>query len=121
MFRHVSRFWVGCLLCLTALPLASGAADKSQPAPTVFAAISVTNALQDIGDAFTKDRARPVRFSFASSSILTKQIDAGAAADIFISPDLHWMDYLRAHLGRAMPLPTGTRGGPRGHTLSHPR
>lgn len=97
MFRHVSRFWVGCLLCLSAWSLTSGAADKSQPALTVFAAISLTNALQDIGDAFTKDRARSVRFSFASSSILARQIDAGAHADVFISADLDWMDYLRAH------------------------
>ena len=52
--------------------------------------------LQDLGDSFTKDTAIPVRFSFAASSALARQIENGAPADIFFSADLEWMDYLQA-------------------------
>ena len=43
------------------------------------------------------DRARPaarVRASYAASSALARQIENGAPADLFISADLEWMDYL---------------------------
>ena len=68
----------------------------SEKAITVFAAASLTNALQDLGDAFTKDTSIPVRFSFAASSALARQIENGARADLFFSADLEWMDYLQA-------------------------
>lgn len=72
------------------------AAVTDKPAITVFAAASLANALQDLGDAFTKDTSIPVRFSFASSSALARQIENGAPADVFFSADLEWMDYLQA-------------------------
>lgn len=70
------------------------AADAAPPAITVFAAASLTNALQDIGDAFTKSSSIPVKFSFAASSALARQIESGAPAEVFVSADLAWMDYL---------------------------
>jgi molybdate transport system substrate-binding protein len=78
--------------------LASGvghaeAVDK--PAIVVFAAASLTNALQDLGDAFTKQTSNPVKFSFAASSALARQIENGAPADVFFSADIDWMDYLQ--------------------------
>lgn len=61
---------------------------------TVFAAASLTDALGDVGKAYrTKTGSAPV-FSFAASSTLAKQIEASAGADIFISADSDWMDYL---------------------------
>jgi len=63
---------------------------------TVFGAASLTDVLQDLGDAFTKDTSIPVRFSFASSSTLARQIENGAPADLFFSADIEWMDYLQA-------------------------
>jgi molybdate transport system substrate-binding protein len=63
---------------------------------TVFAAASLTNALQDLGDTFTKDTSILVRFSFAASSTLARQIENGSRADVFFSADLEWMDYLQA-------------------------
>ncbi len=63
---------------------------------TVFAAASLTNALQDIGRAYEQTTSARVTFSFASSSTLAKQIEAGAAPDIFISADDDWMNYLAA-------------------------
>jgi molybdate transport system substrate-binding protein len=61
---------------------------------TVYAAASLTNALQDIDAAYTKRTGTPVAESFASSSTLARQIEAGAPAQVFISADTKWMDYL---------------------------
>jgi ABC-type molybdate transport system substrate-binding protein len=60
---------------------------------TVFAAASLTNALQDIAAAYKKEKNVEVVSSFASSSTLARQIEAGAPADLFISADQKWMDY----------------------------
>lgn len=73
---------------------ASAHAAAEQPI-VVFAAASLTNVLQDLGDEFTKDTSIPVKFSFAASSALARQIENGAPADIFFSADLEWMDYLQ--------------------------
>lgn len=71
---------LGCLL----LSLPARAAEL-----TVFAAASLTNALREIATGRTD-----VKFSFASSSTLARQIEQGAAADLFMSADEEWMDYL---------------------------
>jgi molybdate transport system substrate-binding protein len=83
------------ILCLTLLGSTSFAADADEPPITVFAAASLTNALQELGDGFTKQTSIPVRFSFAASSALARQIENGAPADVFFSADLEWMDYLQ--------------------------
>jgi molybdate transport system substrate-binding protein len=72
------------------------AADEDKKSITVFAAASLTNVLQDLGDAYTKDSLVPIRFSFAASSALARQIENGSRADMFFSADLDWMDYLQA-------------------------
>jgi len=87
---------IGALLCLSLLALPAAAADTGKAPITVFAAASLTNAMQDLGDAFTKETSIPVRFSFAASSALARQIENGAPADIFFSADLEWMDYLQS-------------------------
>ena len=87
---------IGALLCLSLLALPAAAADTGKAPITVFAAASLMNALQDLGDAFTKETSIPVRFSFAASSALARQIENGAPADIFFSADLEWMDYLQS-------------------------
>jgi molybdate transport system substrate-binding protein len=74
----------------------AGAADEDKPSITVFAAASLTNVLQELGDGFTKDASIPVRFSFAASSALARQIENGSRADMFFSADLEWMDYLES-------------------------
>ncbi len=63
---------------------------------TVFAAASLTNALSDISTQFEKENApSKVTQSFAASSTLAKQIENGAPADVFISADTKWMNYLQ--------------------------
>jgi molybdate transport system substrate-binding protein len=58
----------------------------------VFAAASLTEVLQAI--AATLPGSDKLRFSFASSSTLAKQIEQGAPAHVFISADDAWMDHL---------------------------
>jgi molybdate transport system substrate-binding protein len=62
---------------------------------TVFAAASLTNALGEISAQYKKTHAVKIVHSFAASSTLAKQIEAGAPADIFISADAKWMNYLQ--------------------------
>lgn len=61
---------------------------------TVFAAASLTNAYEQIGNLYRAKSGGAVRFSFAASSTLAKQIGSGAPASIFVSADEQWMDYL---------------------------
>ncbi|HWL63675.1 MAG TPA: molybdate ABC transporter substrate-binding protein [Steroidobacteraceae bacterium] len=61
---------------------------------TVFAAASLTDALGEVGEAYARRSGIPVRFSFAGSSALARQIESGAPADAFVSADQEWMDYL---------------------------
>ncbi|EOS96396.1 molybdate ABC transporter substrate-binding protein [Erwinia tracheiphila] len=61
---------------------------------TVFAAASLTNALDNIADQYQKGKDVKVVSSFASSSTLARQIEQGAPADLFISADQQWMDYV---------------------------
>jgi molybdate transport system substrate-binding protein len=61
---------------------------------TVFAAASLANVLGELGQAFTRESGGAVRFSFAASSTLARQIESGAGAALFISADREWMDYL---------------------------
>ena len=68
-------------------------AARAQPA-TVFAAASLTNAMQEVAAAWARQGHPPPRLSFASSSTLARQIEQGAPANIFASADEQWMDYL---------------------------
>ncbi|HMF25082.1 MAG TPA: molybdate ABC transporter substrate-binding protein [Pseudolabrys sp.] len=61
---------------------------------TVFAAASLKNALDDTNAAFTRATGIKVTTSYAASSALARQIEQNAPADVFISADLQWMDYL---------------------------
>jgi hypothetical protein len=62
---------------------------------TVFAAASLKNALDDAVKRYETKTGRKVVVSYAASSALAKQIEAGAPADIFFSADLDWMDALQ--------------------------
>lgn len=84
-----------CVLAASVSGLPCLSADAERPAIIVFGAASLTNALQDIGDAFTKETSTPMKFSFAASSVLARQIENGAPAEVFFSADSEWMDYLQ--------------------------
>jgi molybdate transport system substrate-binding protein len=61
---------------------------------TVFAAASLSDALNEIATDYKRDTGKDVAVSLAASSVLAHQIEASSGADIFISADLDWMDYL---------------------------
>src|SRR5690349_10854092 len=62
---------------------------------TVFAAASLKDALDENVKAYQARASDRIVVSYAASSALAKQIEAGAPADLFISADLDWMDYLQ--------------------------
>jgi molybdate transport system substrate-binding protein len=64
---------------------------------TVFAAASLKEAMDEQARQFERDTANKVIVSYGASNALAKQIEAGAPADLFISADLDWMDYLSQH------------------------
>jgi len=92
---------------LGALPDRGGAQAEAaaQPELIVLAASSLTDALNEIGPAFRAASHHGVKLSFAASSALAKQVEAGAPADVFMSADTDWMDYLQT---RNL-IDTGTR------------
>ncbi len=61
---------------------------------TVFAAASLKEAMDAQARAFEAATGNKVVVSYAGSNALAKQIEGGAPADLFISADLDWMDYL---------------------------
>ena len=87
---HATRRWIVWVL-LCAMP----AAHAAERTLTVFAAASLSTVLQQVGDAYTAETRQPLRFSFAASSVLARQIESGAPADVFVSADEQWMDFLQ--------------------------
>lgn len=79
---------------VAALALGLSAAAARADDVTVFAAASLTNALNEIGESFTAKTGHTIRPSYAASSSLAKQIEQGSPAHVFASADLKWMDYL---------------------------
>ena len=79
---------------LAACTLPGHAAEAQKPELLVFAASSLTDVLNELGALYTKEAGQPVKFSYAASSVLAKQIESGAKADAFLSADTEWMDYL---------------------------
>jgi molybdate transport system substrate-binding protein len=82
------------LAALGGLAIAASPASAQQPV-TVFAAASLTDALRALGQDWAARGNPAPRFSFAASSALARQIGQGAPADLFLSADEAWMDYLR--------------------------
>lgn len=94
--RSLLRAWrMGApLLLLVAVAFPGGVRAADQDKVTVFAAASLTDALQQLAADWRQQGGSEVRYSFAASSTLARQIEAGAPADIFISANPEWMDYL---------------------------
>ena len=81
------------LALLLGLALAAPAIAAPQ-APVVLAAASLQESLTAVAEAWERHgHPRPV-ISFAASSALARQVEAGAPADLFLSADEEWMNYL---------------------------
>ncbi len=79
------------IIVALALPLS---AIPARADVTVFAAASLKNALDEVGQSWSAQSRAKVLLSYAASSALARQIEKGSPADLFISADLEWMDYL---------------------------
>lgn len=62
---------------------------------TVYAAASLTDVINELTQDYQQNNKVKIKNSYADSSTLAKQIEAGAPADIFISADQEWMNYLQ--------------------------
>ena len=97
MMKTESRAKGWLAIAVMAFCLGGGAGPAlAQGKPVlVFAAASLKNALDDVNAQYARETGKPAAaISYAASSTLAKQAEAGAPADIFISADLDWMDYL---------------------------
>lgn len=93
------------LLALVLIALASPGAAQSGRGPLVLAASSLQEVMTAAADRWAaQGHPRPV-VSFAGTPALARQAEAGAPADLFLSADEAWMDYLVAH----SLIRTGTR------------
>lgn len=88
--RRLAISFAAILICLPA-PVAPA---QTPGKLVVFAAASLATALNAIQPIFTREKGQPVVISYASSGVLAKQIERGAPADVFISADTKWIDYL---------------------------
>jgi molybdate transport system substrate-binding protein len=73
----------------------ANAQEARRPELLVFAAASLTDVLAGLAKDFERQGGPPVKLSFAASSVLARQVEAGGKADVFISADQEWMDYLQ--------------------------
>jgi molybdate transport system substrate-binding protein len=94
-------------------PAAKPAGAGPTEGPVVFAAASMKTALDGIAAAWKAQGGKPVAISYGSSGVLAKQIEQAAPADVFISADLKWMDYL----DKAKLLKPATRSNLLGNAL----
>ena len=87
------REWLGLALATAVAPLSTARAQAG--GLVIFAAASLKNALDEIAAAWTRETGKTApRISYGASSALAKQMEQGAPADLFISADTDWMDYV---------------------------
>ena len=91
----LARNILGAISVSAALALLGAPAHaREKSAILVFAAASLSNVLEEIGDLYESQTGNDVVFSFAGSMTLARQIEASSGVDIFVSADLESMDYL---------------------------
>jgi molybdate transport system substrate-binding protein len=118
LMRKLTRFRAGVAVVALAAALAvlrpaSAAGARPAVGVLIFAAASLQTALDAIAPAEERATSVHMTMSYAASSALARQIESRAPADLFISADLDWMDYLdQRHLIRA-----GTRVNLLGNAL----
>lgn len=94
--RLMARLAAACLaLAVAACGGSETPASANKAAPIVVAAASsLTDVMKEVGALYAQDGHPEPRFSFAATSELVRQIEQGAQADVFVSADMEWMDYL---------------------------
>lgn len=89
--RFLKSIFVLALIVLSPI----GASAKNANEITIFAASSLTDAVKEIGANYQAKTGMKITYSFASSALIAKQIEADAPADIIMTADSDWMDYLQ--------------------------
>ncbi len=107
--RLVWKIWLCVVWLLFGMAAQRTSAEETV---TVFAAASLTSALEEIAF-LAQAHGVPVRFSFGGSSTLARQIEQGAPADLYFSASMKWMEYLE----KQDLLVPGTRTGLLGNAL----
>lgn len=93
--RAVLKLAVGAAVLGSLLAASLDRPVLAQDGPiTVFAAASLKESLDAAAAKWQADTGNSATISYAASSALAKQIEEGAPADVFVSADLAWMDYL---------------------------
>ena len=87
MKKHICAAVFAASLLGVAIPIRAATIN-------VFAAASLTDALKEIAPAYAKQSGDKIVFNFGASSLLARQIEEGAPADIFFSADEAKMDAL---------------------------
>lgn len=102
--RSFSAFFASFLALLALVGCGPGSVNDADPdatsAPpvlTVFATASTTNVIQNLAAQYETNTGVRITPSFAASSTLARQIAAGAPADLFLSANPEWMDYLKSN------------------------
>lgn len=90
----IGRLREGLAMLVTSLAIAMVSPPVLAANVTVFAAASLKEALDEQAKAFEAATANRIIVSYGASNALARQIEAAAPADIFISADLDWMDYV---------------------------
>ncbi|MFZ1102613.1 MAG: molybdate ABC transporter substrate-binding protein [Hyphomicrobiaceae bacterium] len=91
---------IGRMLALAAAAALAWGVTHPTPAQAqggnlvVFAAASLKNALDAVHAQWQKETGKSARISYAATSALARQIEQGAPAQLFISADIRWMDYV---------------------------
>lgn len=95
---NTRRFLKLAGLAALGLALAFGSAPRRAAAQSqdvvVFAAASLKTALDEIAAKWQAETKGVLKISYGASSALAKQMEQGAPADLFISADLDWMNYV---------------------------
>lgn len=109
---RISRRWgIICTLCLLCTGCFSDHSSSPTPPLRIFAAASLSTVLPEVAEAF--QALHPTvefEFNFAASSMLAKQLEHGAAADLYLSANTQWIRYLQEQgfVDRAQELLTNT-------------
>jgi molybdate transport system substrate-binding protein len=90
---HLAWRKLVCVVVASLIAVTAGDAARATE-PLVFAAASLKNAIDQINAEWQSETGMRANVAYAASSALARQIEQGAPADIFVSADLDWMDYL---------------------------
>jgi molybdate transport system substrate-binding protein len=88
--------WFVLLFALAAGFAPAAQPESAKPQLLVFAAASLTDVLGELSPVHEKSAGVTIRHAFAASSVLARQIENGGRADVFVSADREWMDYLQS-------------------------